>query len=324
MSKNTRLIIWAFDPFHGNKSDHTRTALYVENLARSLNAKIEPVFILSPNIFYFPMDYLVPPAKEDFIDTAEREMETILSQFQSKYFLAGKVLYEEAFTLRGTVNSFIKYARDRKATLIFSPTQARRGFPRFWLGSFTETLLMYSPVPVITVNPQVKGPLRFHTVIYPTDLSDASKATLISFLPLAKSFNAKIHLLHALQGFGTVSALASEGLSNVAFSYYNKEIKRIRAKREKQLQSWIKLCKRYGVGTTAEILASEKQVLDMVLKSAKKNHANLIAMATTSGPVENVMTGGITRQVVRYSEVPVWVMHQSTNKRMKHERTHQT
>jgi nucleotide-binding universal stress UspA family protein len=310
--KKERIIIWALDPFHGKKQDHVKAALYVENLARNLKAKVEPTFILSPNVFYLPMDYFMPPEKSEFINVAQAELDELLRNFNSKNFLPGRVLYDEAFTLRGTVSTFISYAQDRKALLIFSPTHARKGLPRFWLGSFAETLLMYSPIPVVTVNPRVRGPLRFHTVIYPTDLSEPSQKSLSAFLPVAKLMNAKVHLLHGLQGYTTTAALASEGLSDVAYNYYAKEMKRIRRTREKQIQAWARLCKRHGVPATSEVAEDANEVLQTVLKTAKRKHANMIAMATTSGPLENVMTGGITRQVVRYADVPVWVMHQSS------------
>lgn len=309
-----RTIIWALDPFHGRKQNHAKSAFYVENLGRILRAKVEPVFILSPNIFYFPMDYIVPPEKSEFIVIAQRELDILLKNFTSKIFLPGRVLYDDAFTLRGTIQTFIAYAQDRKALLIFSPTHARKGFPRFWLGSFTETLLMNSPIPVITVNPKTKAGLRFQNVIYPTDLSKLSQKSLNAFLPVARLMNAKVHLLHGLQGDMPTAALASEGLSDVAYNFYSQEMKRIKKVREKKIHSWVKFCKKHGVETTAEIAENQTQILETVLKSAKEKKANLIAMATTSGPVENLMTGGITRQVVRYADVPVWVMHQKRRK----------
>lgn len=305
-----RTIIWALNPFHGRKSEHIKSALYVENLARILKAKVEPTFILSPNVFYLPMDYFLPPEKSEFIVIAQRELDNLLQNFNAKHFLPGRVLYEDAFTLRGTVHTFITYAQDRKAILIFSPTHARRGIPRFWLGSFTENLLMYSPIPVITVNPTTKTALSFQTVIYPTDLSRLSQKSLNAFLPVAKLMNAKVHLLHGLQGDVTTAALASEGLSDIAYNYYTQEMKHLKKRREEQIRGWAKLCKKQGVFTTTEIAEDQTQVLETVLKAAKRKKANLIAMATTSGPVENLMTGGITRQVVRYADVPVWVMHQ--------------
>ncbi|OQW46408.1 MAG: hypothetical protein A4S09_05410 [Proteobacteria bacterium SG_bin7] len=305
-----RIVIWALDPFHGRTPEHVRAALYVENLARILRAKVEPVFILSPNVFYLPIDYFVPPEKSEYITIAQRELNSLLQSFGSKRFLPGRVLCDDAFTRRGTIQTFVTYAKGRNAVLIFSPTQGRRGLPRFWLGSFTETLLMYSPIPIITVNPKTKAKLRFQNVIYPTDLSSHSQKTLNAFLPVAKLMNAKIHLLHGLQGSMTNATLAYEGLSDVAFNFYTQEMKRIKKSREKQIGAWAKICKSHGVNTTTEIAEDQTQVLDTVLKVAKRKKANLIAMATTSGPFENLMTGGITRQVVRYADIPVWIMHQ--------------
>jgi nucleotide-binding universal stress UspA family protein len=301
MSKNKPLIIWAVDPYNIEKSLLTKSIIYLEKLARDLGAKIKPVYILSPNSFYLPTDYFIPPTMPDFARHAKLELDETLSKIKSKAFLPGTVILDSSNSLRGAAATFIENAKDEKALCIFATTHGRRGLPRFWLGSFVETLLMYSPIPVIALNPTTKSSSNISSILLPTDLSKSSSKSLQKIIPLAKRLNAKIYILHVLRHF--------EGTAWGDYSMYTDTKEEVKASAQKRLSTWVKTCEKARIPCEAVIVDTFDSVTDAILKVAKEKNVKLVAMAALSGPIENVLTGGITRQVVRYGECPTWVVH---------------
>lgn len=307
MSKNKTTIIWALDPFKTEKKLLIKSAVYLEKLARDLDAVVKPTYILSPHMVFLPMDYFIPPSELDFVKKAQEKLDETLKQFKSKYFLPGIVLNDNSNSLRGSVDTFIANAKDEKAACIFATTHARKGLPRFWLGSFVETLLMHSPVPVISLNPNTKSTTNITSILFPTDLSIRSVKSLLKILPMAKKLGAKLYVLHI---FGTAQAnLASVELSGVTYDYYEGILDGIKRDSQSRLDKLVERCKKSGVTCEGILTSTNKSLTDEILRVAKAKKVKLVAMASISGPIENMLTGGITRQVVRYGDCATWVVH---------------
>lgn len=309
MSKNGTVIVWAIDPYNTNKSHLTKSVVYLEKLARDMGAKIKPTYILSPYMYYTPLDHLIPPSEADFVRQAEVKLQEIVKSFKSKNFLAGEVLLDESSSLRGSVNTFIENAKDQKAICIFATTHARRGLPRFWLGSFVETLVMQSSVPVISLNPATKSPLNITSILLPTDLKDASKKSILKILPLAKKLGAKVYLLHVLRDVEAFSVGGAPYMTPVSQEFYAQTIQDIKQDTKANLDKLVARCKKSGVSCEGIFVNTIDSVTDVILRVAKQKKIKLVAMSAVSGPIETLVTGGVTRQVVRYGECPTWVVH---------------
>lgn len=308
MSQNKTVIIWAIDPYKTEKELLTKSAIYLEKLARDLGAKIKPTYILSPTFFYLPTDFFIPPNMNDFARKAKKDLDETLKRFKSNTFLPGTVLVDDSNSIRGAANVFIENAKDEGALCIFATTHARRGLPRFWLGSFVETLLMYSPIPVVALNPQTKSATHISSILLPTDLTKGSRKSLEKIIPLAKRLGAKIHILHVLRDLESIT-FGSESSAQVAYTMYADAFGEIKKSAEKRLNAWIAICSKAGVSCEGIIVNSLESVTDVILKVSKAKKIKLVAMSAVSGPVENILTGGITRQVVRYGQCPTWVVH---------------
>ncbi len=308
MSKNKSVIIWAFDPTHIEKSLLTKTIIYLEKLARDLGARIKPTYILSPQMYYLPTDYFIPPSTQDFARQAQNQMEEALKDYKSNHFLQPEVILDDSNTLRGSTNAFIEYAKDEKATCIFATTHARRGLPRFWLGSFVETLLMYSPIPVVALNPSTKSALNITSILVPTDLTKAAQKSLKKVVPLAKRLGAKIYMLHVVRDLDVVT-LGTEKYSQLAADLYSKAMDDIKKTATQRLNKVVAQVKKSGVSCEGIVVNTIESITDVILRVSKSKKIKMVAMTAVSGPVENLLTGGITRQIVRYGECPTWVVH---------------
>jgi nucleotide-binding universal stress UspA family protein len=100
----------------------------------------------------------------------------------------------------------VGFARELRADLIVTGTNARHGLGKAILGSFAEGVIRHASCPVLTIGPNAKpmptGALSFHTVVFATNFSsDAAKQALIA-LSFAQDSVAKIYLCHVLDPGG--------------------------------------------------------------------------------------------------------------------------
>lgn len=98
--------------------------------------------------------------------------------------------------------AFEKSIAEHGIDLVVVGTHGRTGAERLLLGSSAEQIFRRSPVPVMTVGPNVKpGAVKegvLDRILFPTDFSPASVPALPFAIALAKENDARLLLLHAL------------------------------------------------------------------------------------------------------------------------------
>ena len=92
---------------------------------------------------------------------------------------------------------------ERRADLIVVGTHGRTGFQRLLLGSVAEEIFRQSPVPVLTIGPQVSSdwgngaPLK--RILLATDFQEQSGAAVPYALSFAQEYEAELDLLHVIR-----------------------------------------------------------------------------------------------------------------------------
>jgi nucleotide-binding universal stress UspA family protein len=99
--------------------------------------------------------------------------------------------------------AILSVAVDSGADLIVVGTHGRGGFSKFALGSVAEELLRIAPCPVMTIGPKTnpEKPLQriaFHTILFATDFGVGSIKALPFALKLARTYDAKLVLVHMI------------------------------------------------------------------------------------------------------------------------------
>jgi nucleotide-binding universal stress UspA family protein len=169
------------------------------------------------------------------------------------------------------------------------------------MGSFAETLLLRSPVPVLVVSPRWKRVERFETILFATDFSQQSRDAFPAVVKLAKALGCELTVFHKVAP-----------LSVVAPGLYHEPRAKLGVRLERRFllaQQWAERARSEGVPASVALdyrsrRSTEQSILDRVAGKAA-----LIAMASHSGPVARILTGSTTRKVVRRATCPVWVVH---------------
>jgi len=86
---------------------------------------------------------------------------------------------------------------EMRSDLLVLGTRGRTGFDKLFLGSVAETILRQSPIPVMSIGPEVPpSEGRFHRVLLATDLQRASAETARYAVALARRDRSSLTLLH--------------------------------------------------------------------------------------------------------------------------------
>lgn len=95
-----------------------------------------------------------------------------------------------------------RFVREHKIDLAILGTHGRTGIKHLLMGSVAEELFRHLPCPVLTVGPNVSKAAMQTTnvrhILFPTDLSDESRAAFPYLVSLASQYKASLTLLHVL------------------------------------------------------------------------------------------------------------------------------
>ena len=92
-------------------------------------------------------------------------------------------------------------------------------------------------------------------------------------------------------------------------SYLNQHLKLESKNCKKQMDKMVSQSKKSKIKVTGYVDEERGSVVESASKYAEKNNIDLICVRSHSGLVESNIIGSIARQIVRNSEVPVWVLH---------------
>lgn len=303
MAQNTKQkrIIWAVNPFVDEVTLVKRTAQSLLLLASEWQAEIEPVYILAdvpPNVRLLPL--LVHDVQQQARDELQRTLRGMkLDRVQDL-----RLLVSASSQLRDQAQVLVTYARDRDASVIAVATRARKGPKRWIMGSFTETLIHDSPVPLYVINPLDTVPRKLKHIFFPTDFSDASHAAFDQVVAVAKDMGAKITLFHKISNVYSPTYDVGYGGYPAYSLYYEEMVNDKMAEADK----WVKEAGVKGVEVKPIVdFRTDKSTAETITWRSRSG-GGIIAMAGRTGSRAASLLGGITRQVVRTAEFPVWVI----------------
>lgn len=298
-------IIWPVDAAEEVDKTQSNIVDTLNILARQSgrSIEVEPVYVI-PAAYVMPPDMLEYSPPIDLKDEAFEVLYAKLEKVDIPGLLPPQVLEEPVYTTTQTAQVLIEYAQETNADLIAIASHAKKGLARLFLGSFTEAMILHSPVPVLTVNPHAKAPQKFDHILFPTDFEKESRAIFPNVLNFAREFGARVTVFHMLfEPFALTPGMQ-------AIAVQKDYLDEARAVAQRRAQDLIEQAREAGVAVEFLVLTSDEAVSSAIIKYAKKKDIQMIAMAARSGRIATLLTGSVTRQVVRASPYPVWVLRE--------------
>ena len=304
--KKLKKIVWSIDPFQPLES-HQLIVQKLKAMTEASGALIFPVFSLNPGQLNLNLEFNATWIRE-YRPAAEKSLQAVLKHYDMKGLQKGKVVIEYRPSISASVDALVKESQRLKADMIVGQTHARKGVERFFMGSFAETLLLRSKkVPCFFVNPVNHSAGGIKKVLFTTDFSRKSMVALKTLVEFSNSMDAEITVMHAMPA--PLEAVLQSGAYLLGGGwipvreFMTDEIKTA----EKKMKKLVDLFAKHGFKLDSKVIANVPSITEAVLAESKKH--DCVAIASQSGPIASVFVGSITRQVLRSSPVPVWILH---------------
>ncbi|MEN0058942.1 MAG: universal stress protein [Bdellovibrio sp.] len=304
-------IIWAVDAFEDNKELNQKMAHYLSHLHSKTQAEIEPLYLLRENEIILPT-YEVPTWVSDHSRTAESLFKEVLSDYGLSFLQTPRVIPHASQSHAGAAETLSHYALKAGADLILVGSHGRQGFQRFILGSFAESLLLQSEVPVCVIGHHITQSSSAKHILFPTEFGEHSRQSFRHILKWAQAVGAEITLLHAISR--PVESLFDLETRPRVYNYRGKMmsldeiIEHEVETKGHHAELWTHWAKNEGVSAQFLVDNSFRAIDELILDAAEKNDIDLIVMEAQSGPLSAALLGSYTRNVVRKAACPVYVL----------------
>lgn len=294
--------IWAMaiDPFAG--VDVEPVWKLVQPLSEQAGAKVEAVYVLAPSSMNWTGAFSGPWMKKYMPIAEEKLVKTIPDPALKKVVVPCKEAGQ-----RAAVQSLIKYAAKIKADCIVISTHARAGLERLAMGSFAETLILTSKIPVLVLKPATQVPHTVHKILVPTDLSKESERFIASVADDAKKLHAEIVLFHKQPD--PLDPIIQQGVYSLGGgwvsvqSYIDDELEQ----KNRKITKIEDMLRKRGVPVSHVIDSSPAGLIESIERAAKDNDADMVSVLTRSGSWSAALLGSVARGLVRSSMIPVLV-----------------
>lgn len=295
MSQKIDRILWAVD-FLSEQPELEKQALkFIKVLNKKLEATVQPVFVTNNH-----------PMQNQYMDEILKHIEKRFKKYKSIHLNAPISIGQNIGAnpeLREQVDALLSYAQMENFDLIVTQTHASSGIKKWLLGSFAESLILHSRIPVMSINPSSEAPRSIKNIMYPFELGDVDKPEFGQVLRLAKQLNSKITLYHRLPTpshyLGPYAHLLQE------------EFRLDKNEAEETAEEYEKMAKAQDIKTETVIETKKARISDALLKAAKKYEADLIAVVSKKDTTGRLLLGSTGLDVVRKSPQPVWIVHEN-------------
>jgi nucleotide-binding universal stress UspA family protein len=305
-------LIWALDAFD-TSSELLGAAVKALRKLEPLGLAVKPVYILTPgeiNLSTEFIEYAQLPIATHYRPAALKALNELLSRVNIAHLLPAEVIALENSSTHQAAEALSNYALQNQARAIIVSSHGRSGFGRLILGSFAETLLFKSEVPVLVVHPhQSTSEKDIKKILFPTDFGPVAEGSFRSVVDLAKKFGATIKLFHSIPSpvepvFQSGVYLLGGGWMPV-HEFLGNEVER----RQKRADAWSRWAlKTAQVKVETYLNTAGGGISDFIVNLAESEDFDLVAMAAQSGALGATLIGSIARQVVRHAPCPVWVI----------------
>ncbi len=171
------------------------------DFARFFNAQPEVAYVLPPEEYALAGADGLSAGRE----AARRDLLALKSRLRRIASYNDDTVCQVTMLEGDVAGCLLGYARQERADLIIVGTHGRGGLGKAFLGSVAEKVFRHSPVPVLTVGPNIHGPQKrpeLRHILAPCDLTPKSHPAVQYACALAASHHAWLTVLHVVDHSG--------------------------------------------------------------------------------------------------------------------------
>lgn len=175
-----------------------KAADYAQGLSRRFASSLSLVHVVDTSVATRPEYAVMGLPIEEMRQSSSENQACLLDQMTS----AGVRTTAHIIESPDPAASLVRFAKELRADLIVTGTNARSGISKMILGSRAEAIIRHATCPVLTIGPNIKvdpyGAVPFHTVVFATDFSTEAARQAALALSFAQDSTADVYFCHVL------------------------------------------------------------------------------------------------------------------------------
>lgn len=290
----------AVDPF--SDLDFHPLLQLVKTLAEPSEATLHALYVLAPATLNWTGDFS-GPWRAKYLPVAQAKMAEI---FAGTGFETAVVTCREPGQ-RSAVKSLLSHAKKLKADRLIISTHARTGLERLTMGSFAESVIVASKIPVLVVNPTAKVPSSVKKILVPTDLSKKNEKFVRGVADYAKRLGAEVVLFHKQPD--PLDPIVQQGVYSLGGGWVSVQnfMDEEMEERTRQIEKIESDLRRQDVPVSHVFDSSPAGLIESINRAASDSGADMISVLTQSGEWTAAILGSVARGLVRSAERPILV-----------------
>ncbi|MFH1422946.1 MAG: universal stress protein [Planctomycetota bacterium] len=290
-----------------------KAANHAAMLAKTFNAKLTLLNVIEPNFapvsvstgdITVELSQIAEVFQKSYEEHVNKQLQEIAKSEQMQSSGGCDTVYLNDYPPSATI---AKYAKSNEIDLIVIGTHGRTGLSEWFFGSTTERLLRIAPCPVLTIGPGADKDVKeevFDHILFPFDLSEASKHALRYACSFAEKYKAKLELLHVVEYRNLPDSYTVRGKE--IFNTITDLEERILDKMAEEVNSL------YG-GThplNAEFVVQEGKPFEQIINFANEIKSKLIVIGNTGiNETHGHRLGSTAENVMPRAKCPVLVVN---------------
>lgn len=305
MSSKIR-IVWPIDPTQRLESADKNLHSFLHLLRGCIDFELQPVCVLSAD-FFTTSHYFEPVDIDGLKVKMTSQANRYIDDFAEFNPLKPILLENHIASQTAEVHMFAEYVKESMPDYVVMSSHGRKGVSRYFMGSFTESFLLQSPVPVFVLGPQYQSPKKLTRALVPVELTDPSKKFISDFLTQNRmEFLETITLFHKITMVDLDDVSWASTLYGIGEYGTTDLLRRAYRSSEQYLDHFLENQKsKRPVGY--EISESIDSVAQVLIEKSKENKYDLLVIKSQAGPIASRVLGSVARTVIRDSQLPVLV-----------------
>lgn len=265
-------------------ADSMHAVPYVAALASKLGSSVYLCHVVMPDPMVAIAPEMAPTLYEGMKEQAAAQLTALahapeLAGFDPKTVVGSGPMEDELCNI----------VRDNKIDLVVAGTHGRTGIRKLLMGSVVEEICRVAACPVLIVGPGLAPTpeIKFNRIVFPTDLSPASKKVLPHLRQIAQEYKAEITLLHVMP---------EELLTNPDAKKLSEPIRR----------NMMHMFETELAGLKAEFLVGFGETVETILRTARAKKAGLIVMGIHNAFLPSVqLRSSVAYRIITGAPCPV-------------------
>ena len=301
-------VLWAINPFDEDQCvfDRSIEVLKLLNKAKAIN--LIPVFVLSPETLKFAGQLSVKDLRQ-FAPEARAKIETKMHGLAEIQSSLPHIIFNTSVSTSADVKKINQFAVKQSVDLILCSKHTRSDFSTIFLGSFTESLLMASKVPLLIVPNRKQKIDSLKNIAFPVDLVHNQGVVFRKLAQFVKEFSGRLSLVHKLPSpvdplLQNSSYMLGGGWISVG-EFFKLDIKQ---RKDKLAKLQTKMAG-FGVKVKTEMITEPGSIAEGVRKLQKEQAVDMIALNSRARSRTSYFLGSVARAITKEVDCPIWIFH---------------